>query len=117
MQLWSKTTFLLYYFVLAFEESCVGPLMLPHFKHVEMVLNPDVCLVSSQFVIFCLGFVFLFFLFLIFLTRQKKKIPADLFILTAQNLNPIDLKKEKSLSRSLSQTNDTTKSIVPILYM
>lgn len=105
MQLWSKTTFLLYYFVLAFEESRVGPLMLPHFKHVEMVPNPDVCLVSSQFVFFRLGFVFLsfFFFFLDFLNSTKKKIPADLFILTAQNLNPIDLKKkEKSLSLSLS---------------
>lgn len=40
MQLWSTTTFQLYYFVLAFEESCIGPLLLPHFKHVEMVPNP-----------------------------------------------------------------------------
>lgn len=48
----AKTTFLLYYFVLAFEESCIGPLMLPHFKHVETVLNLDVCLVSFHFVLF-----------------------------------------------------------------
>lgn len=27
--------FLLYYFVLTFEESCIRPLILPHFKQVE----------------------------------------------------------------------------------
>lgn len=85
MQLWNKTTFSLYYFVLAFEKSWVGLLMLPHFKHVEMVLNPNFCLVSKFD--FCLGFVFLFHYF--FNLAGTPPTPTDLFVLTAYNLNPI----------------------------
>lgn len=42
MQLWNKTTFLLYYFVLTCEESYINPTDTPHFKQVECYKTPNV---------------------------------------------------------------------------
>ena len=109
--------FLLYYFVLTSEESCIRPLILPHFKQVE----PDVCffffffgsffVLSRRFVIFVCLFVlvFLLFLFRLFTLQIQHSVHTDsTYFIQFWTV----FRRPLSLSKS-----DITKSIVPILYM